>query len=191
MNEEYQSAQGQIPAPPKARTRDDILSDIQSGADFLENQLAQELSQMVENDPSLEDLFFEDKVAFFKRILDVVSDEMEERFINKHKELAEFDNNAQLEGKMQALEQAKNAFQEAHPDIDADMIMALYLDLPPQMQKQLDSLPPQMLFDELYKLYQQQGGTQQTQEQLPQQLNGMPSETSELEPELDLPTTRY
>lgn len=193
MNEQLQGAPQEAQAEPKPRTRDDILGDLKGGLEFLQSGMAKDLAQMVENNPELEDLFFEDKEAFFVQILEYFAKVMEERVVSKRNELVEFDQNAQFESGLQALEQAKKAFQEAHPDVNADELMQFYLTLPQDVQAQLDSLAPDALFEKLFELHQAQGGAQQGQQQesLPKQLNGMPSDASELEPELDLPTTRY
>lgn len=192
MNEELQGAPQEAQAQPKPRTRDDILSDLKSGVVSIQEGLAKELAEMVENNPELEDLFFEDKEAFFKKIIEFQDKVVNERIIDRQNELEEFDKNAQFESGLQALEQAKKAFQEAHPDVNADELMQFYLTLSQDVQAQLDSLAPDALFEKLFELYKAQGGAQQgQQDQLPKQLNGMPSDASELEPELDLPTTRY
>lgn len=192
MNEELQGAPQEAQAQPKPRTRDDILNDLKSGVASIQEGLAKELAEMVENNPELEDLFFEDKEAFFKKIIEFQDKVVNERIVDRQTELEEFDKNAQFESGLQALEQAKKAFQEAHPDVNADELMQFYLTLPQDVQAQLDSLAPDALFEKLFELYQAQGGAQQgQQDQLPKQLNGMPSDASELEPELDLPTTRY
>lgn len=192
MNEELQGAPQEAQAQPKPRTRDDILSDLKSGVASIQEGLAKELAEMVENNPELEDLFFEDKEAFFKKIIEFQDKVVNERIVDRQNELEEYDKNAQFESGLQALEQAKKAFQEAHPDVNADELMQFYLTLPQDVQAQLDSLAPDALFEKLFELYQAQGGAQQgQQDQLPKQLNGMPSDASELEPELDLPTTRY
>lgn len=192
MNEELQGASQEAQAQPKPRTRDDILNDLKSGVASIQGGLAKELAEMVENNPELEDLFFEDKEAFFKKIIEFQDKVVNERIVDRQNELEEFDKNAQFESGLQALEQAKKAFQEAHPDVNADELMQFYLTLPQDVQAQLDSLAPDALFEKLFELYQAQGGAQQgQQDQLPKQLNGMPSDASELEPELDLPTTRY
>lgn len=192
MNEELQGAPQEAQAQPKPRTRDDILNDLKSGVASIQEGLAKELAEMVENNPELEDLFFEDKEAFFKKIIEFQDKVVNERIVDRQNELEEFDKNAQFESGLQALEQAKKAFQEAHPDVNADELMQFYLTLPQDVQAQLDSLAPDALFEKLFELYQAQGGAQQgQQDQLPKQLNGMPSDASELEPELDLPTTRY
>lgn len=192
MNEELQGAPQEAQAQPKPRTRDDILNDLKSGVASIQEGLAKELAEMVENNPELEDLFFEDKEAFFKKIIEFQDKVINERIVDRQNELEEYDKNAQFESGLQALEQAKKAFQEAHPDVNADELMQFYLTLPQDVQAQLDSLAPDALFEKLFELYQAQGGAQQgQQDQLPKQLNGMPSDASELEPELDLPTTRY
>ena len=192
MNEELQGAPQEAQAQPKPRTRDDILNDLKSGVASIQEGLAKELAEMVENNPELEDLFFEDKEAFFKKIIEFQDKVVNERIVDRQNELEEFDKNAQFESGLQALEQAKKAFQEAHPDVNADELMQFYLTLPQDVQAQLDSLAPDALFEKLFELNQAQGGAQQgQQDQLPKQLNGMPSDASELEPELDLPTTRY
>lgn len=192
MNEELQGAPQEAQAQPKPRTRDDILNDLKSGVASIQEGLAKELAEMVENNPELEDLFFEDKEAFFKKIIEFQDKVVNERIVDRQNELEEYDKNAQFESGLQALEQAKKAFQEAHPDVNADELMQFYLTLPQDVQAQLDSLAPDALFEKLFELYQAQGGAQQgQQDQLPKQLNGMPSDASELEPELDLPTTRY
>ena len=192
MNEELQGAPQEAQAQPKPRTRDDILNDLKSGVASIQEGLAKELAEMVENNPELEDLFFEDKEAFFKKIIEFQDKVVNERIVDRQTELEEFDKNAQFESSLQALEQAKKAFQEAHPDVNADELMQFYLTLPQDVQAQLDSLAPDALFEKLFELHQAQGGAQQgQQDQLPKQLNGMPSDASELEPELDLPTTRY
>ncbi len=192
MNEELQGAPQESQAQPKPRTRDDILNDLKSGIISIQEGLAKELAEMVENNPELEDLFFEDKEAFFKKIIEFQDKVVNERIVDRQNELEEYDKNAQFESGLQALEQAKKAFQEAHPDVNADELMQFYLTLPQDVQAQLDSLAPDALFEKLFELHQAQGGAQQgQQDQLPKQLNGMPSDASELEPELDLPTTRY
>lgn len=187
--------------PP--RTREDIMNDLQAGVDFIDNDLARELAQMVEKDPSLEDLFFENKEEFFKRILEVVGDELENNITSRRDELIAFNNEEAFQNRLGAFEQALSAFAEANPQVDTQKLLEFYTGLPQEVQKQLDSLPPQAMVQRLFELYQQsqsqnqaQGGEpnqaqEQQQDELPQQLNGVPSPTGWLNQDLELPTTKW
>lgn len=188
------SAQGeQTPQskPNKAKLYEELSQNLES----YEKGFAKQCASLIEGSPELEELFFEDKEAFFQRVLDFQNKYLKENLIDKRDAIIDLEQNEQLEAGIQALQQAKDEFAKAHPDVNADELMQFYLTLPQEQQAQLDKLPPNQLFETLYQMQQQSGAAGEggggSEEQLPTQLNGMPSKTSELEPELDLPTTRY
>lgn len=165
------------PAPPNPYATDEeeaalaaLEQEIAQSEESLESDFADFAASRV--DEKLEELFFEDKKAFFQAIL-----KMQNEFLQNLRDKQSQANNLRgdiaMKKSFASIEEAGAAFEAAHPEVSVDVLLDFYAnDLSPRVKTQLDKLEPQAFFEALFSEWQKaQGGTQE-QEKLPQQLNG-------------------
>lgn len=196
MSEQELQAQEGAPAPdtPQEPSKQERLQALQSeltqSQQSLEQNLAGILAKECEGDTDLEDLFYEDKQAFFEKVFALQNEKIKAELEPRMQEIDNLGQEIELDDKMQALDLAKEQFAQQNPNANPDELLQFFMQLPPEQQAQIESLPPEQVF---YALQELQGGAAQgaPSGELPQQLSGIPSAASVNEPELDLPTQRY
>ena len=152
--------QGQLEAIQKE------LKDIETS---VENDFAEHISALIDNDSVLEELFFSDRVTFFKKVFEeqnkFVSALVEPR-VAKAKELQDT-----IAGKseMANIEAIKQDFQSRHPEVDIKELIAFFAnELPPRVQEEIKSQPIEAFFDLVYEIYAAQNAPQEeAQEESP------------------------
>lgn len=152
--------QGQLEAIQKE------LQDIEAS---VENDFAEHISALIDNDSVLEELFFSDRVTFFKKVIEeqnkFVSALVEPRAA-KAKELQDT-----IAGKseMANIEAIKQDFQSRHPEVDIKELIAFFAnELPPRVQEEIKSQPIEAFFDLVYEIYAAQNAPQEeVQEESP------------------------
>jgi hypothetical protein len=152
--------QGQLEAIQKE------LQDIEAS---VENDFAEHISTLIDNDSVLEELFFSDRVTFFKKVIEeqnkFVSALVEPR-VAKAKELQDT-----IAGKseMANIEAIKQDFQSRHPEVDIKELIAFFAnELPPRVQEEIKSQPIESFFDLVYEIYAAQNAPQEeAQEEAP------------------------
>lgn len=145
--------QGQLEALQKE------LQDIEAS---VENDFAEHISALIDNDSVLEELFFSDRVTFFKKIIEeqnkFVSALVEPR-VAKAKELQDI-----IAGKSELanIEAIKQDFQSRHPEVDIKELIAFFAnELPPRVQEEIKSQPIEAFFDLVYEIYAAQNAPQE------------------------------
>ncbi|EMZ41462.1 hypothetical protein LS77_010575 [Helicobacter bilis] len=145
--------QGQLEAIQKE------LQDIEAS---VENDFAEHISALIDNDSVLEELFFSDRVTFFKKIIEeqnkFVSALVEPR-VAKAKELQDT-----IAGKSELanIEAIKQDFQSRHPEVDIKELIAFFAnELPPRVQEEIKSQPIEAFFDLVYEIYAAQNAPQE------------------------------
>lgn len=145
--------QGQLEALQKE------LQDIEAS---VENDFAEHISALIDNDSVLEELFFSDRVTFFKKIIEeqnkFVSALVEPR-VAKAKELQDA-----IAGKSELanIEAIKQDFQSRHPEVDIKELIAFFAnELPPRVQEEIKSQPIEAFFDLVYEIYAAQNAPQE------------------------------
>lgn len=194
--QELQAQEGAPSAPdtPQEPSKQERLQALQSelaqSQQSLEQNLAGILAKECEGDTDLEDLFYEDKQAFFEKVFAMQNEKIKAELEPRMQEIDSLGQEIELDDKMQALDLAKEQFAAQNPNANPDELLQFFMQLPPEQQAQIESLPPEQVF---YALQELQGGAAQgaPSGELPQQLSGIPSAASVNEPELDLPTQRY
>lgn len=196
MNDQELQAQEGAPAPatPPQESKQERLQALQNelaqSQQSLEQNLAGILAKECEGDTDLEDLFYEDKQAFFEKIFALQNEKIKAELEPRMQEIDNLGQEIDIDNKMQAIEQAKEQFAQQNPNANPDELLQFFMQLPPEQQAQIESLPPEQIFQALQEL--QRGAAQGAPSgELPQQLSGIPSAASVNEPELDLPTQRY
>lgn len=152
--------QGQLEAIQKE------LQDIEAS---VENDFAEHISALIDNDSVLEELFFSDRVTFFKKVIEeqnkFVSALVEPRAA-KAKELQDT-----IAGKseMANIEAIKQDFQSRYPEVDIKELIAFFAnELPPRVQEEIKSQPIEAFFDLVYEIYAAQNAPQEeVQEESP------------------------
>ncbi len=121
----------------------------------LENDFAKHMAE--KTDEKLEDLFFNNKVDFYRSVLveqnDFLNDHISKK-INKAVALSEEIENSK---KSQEIEEAKAKFLEKHKDenIDFDELVDFYNEeLPQKYKREIDKLDGVQFFQSIYDLFQ-------------------------------------
>jgi hypothetical protein len=130
--------------------------------------------------PETDELYFEDKEAFMKKVLQDQNAYLDERLRPKIQRANELGADISQKQQFGAIDSAVKAFKEKHPDVDENELMKFFNEqIPPEVQAQLQQLPPEQFFEELLALYNGvtggAGEQAQGEEQLPQQINGVAS----------------
>jgi hypothetical protein len=195
MPDEIQNPQGQVPADTAAQNPFDTSAE-QGELDALTAELEQARAS-IEGDfakfaaanttPELEEQFFEDKEAFYKAILEMQNAYLAENITPKAQRAAALQGDIAQKQQFGAIDAAVKGFQQAHPEVDVNQLMEWFLaNVPPQVQQEIQALPPEQMFEEIYNLFTMQGqGGEQGQEgggeeNLPQQIQGVPSNAEQL-----------
>lgn len=170
-----------------------LESELEQNMQSFEKDFAKHCAEAIDNDPSLEELFFEDKEKFFEKILQMQNAFLKTQIQDKQEALggakAEVAQNEQLQGMLKA----KKDFENAHPDINVEALMEFYLnELPKSIQDKLETLPQDEFFEAILELMQ--GGMDKnggSDEELPKQVSGYPTNTQTNGEAEALPTNRY
>ena len=173
-----------------------IEKELSQARESLESDFAKYCVQ--KTDENLQELFFEKPEEFYKKILQMQNEFLESNISPKVAQRDKLRSDIQTKQTQGNIDQAAQAFLQAHPEADLDAMMKFYSEeLPSKYQRELDALPPDQFFEELYKIYQsiyegQQGQQgQQGDANLPKQIDGIPSQVgSQGNKNFDLPFER-
>lgn len=143
----------------------------------------------------LDELYFEDKKAFADEFQKMQNVYFEEQIGIKQARAGELQNSIAQKQQFGVIDSAMKSFQAAHPDVNVDELFRFMSeDLSPKKVAELENLPPEQFFEELYALYQQtmsgESGGEAKKEKLPQQLRGVPSNNTQSGAASELPTQR-
>lgn len=172
-------------------------------AQALKDELAQ-AEQSLENDfveylvanldEKSEDLFFDDKKAFFTQILQMQNQYYKEKVGNKQQELVSLEQNIRDKESLQGIAKAQEEFLQKHPEADMQELTEFYNeDLGNKYKNELSKLQPNDFFEYLYQIFQSaRGGATEQKQGLPKQLqaNGYDVEKGAFNANEDLPMTR-
>ncbi|WP_104686765.1 Coiled-coil domain-containing protein [Helicobacter felis] len=156
-----------------------LKKEIQQAEQSLESDFAKYAGEHI--DAQLEALFFDDRVGFIKKILEMQNQFLSEQLGQKVQRAKDLQEDITLKRGMQDLEKVKAEFLNAHPEANIDEILEFYNEeLPPKYQKQLESLQGLDFFNTLYELYKAFKGTDAPQDkqesQEPQEAQQPPQE---------------
>lgn len=183
---ESTSEQG-APQAPRERLQA-LQAELEQARASIEQNFAKELGALC-SDTELEDLFYEDKEAFFTKVFEIQNQKIKSQIEPLLQERDSLEAEVADMDKLEAIEQAKLAFEQANPGADTQGLLEFFMQLPPEEQAEIEALPPEQIFEVLQALSQ---GSQESQSSgIPQQVQGVPSEASVNTPEMDLPTQRY
>lgn len=148
------------------------LSDIEAS---LESNFAKYISDMIDNDSNFEELFFSDREAFFKKVIDLQNKFVSELVEPRMARANELQNTIQGKNELANIEAIKQDFMARHPDVDIQELIRFFAeDLSPRVQSQIKEQPMENFFDIVFEIYSQQMQPQgQGQEELPQQAQGV------------------
>lgn len=179
----------------KQEMLNNLKGEYEQNLKSFEVNFAKKAKEFTESNPELEELFFENKEEFFKKVLELQNDFVKTELTQKQDDISNLESEISLDNQLGEVERAKEAFLSAHPEIDINELLAFYAEeLTPREQKAFESLPATELFNALYEIYMQktqgQNPEQKANEELPKQVKGYPAELS-AEASDDLPTQRY
>lgn len=139
--------------------------------------------------PELEELFFNDKVAFYAKVLQM-QNEFVAQLDPKFARAQELGGTIEKKKSFAQVNNAEREFLSKHPDADINALMDFYVnELRPREQAELNNLPPAEFFERLYEMYKAQGAPQNAKA-LPTQLNGVNVEAGQAQSYDELPTER-
>lgn len=170
-----------------------LNAELEQAQASLEADFAKVEAEKFSNDTAFQELVFEQPEAFFQQVLQDQNAFLAEKITPKVERANQL--NADISQKKQfgAIDAALKTFQAAHPDVNVDELMNFFVNqLPPEIQNQLQSLPPEQFFEELLALFEkvqngagganaQNSGVVPTQEDLPQQIQGVPTEATQVQ----------
>lgn len=195
-----QDLQGQAPQEPQAPANPYDTSGEVSELQALQNELSQSeesiegnaaqaiAKQLTEAD---DELYFEDKEAFVKRIFALQNAWIKENIEPKQARAQELIGTIESKNQMGQVEAGAQAFLANHPELTPDIIPIIMQfvaeELPPRMANELHSISdPLEFFESAYAIYSQATGQgsgdstpaqepqgQQENEELPAQLQGV------------------
>lgn len=177
-----------------------LQSELQQSLLSLEQNFAKKCAEIVNNDSALDELYFEDKEAFFTKILELQNQYIEQEIAPKENAIKEAESEQRFNNELNKLESAKQEFQSRNPNVNVDELLQFYTTLPAEIQAELEKTPSEAIFDTLLQIKQQMQGEAEPQgaqdsaeqgEDLPKQVNGAPAQVSATQSDSDLPTQRY
>lgn len=178
-------------APQEAQSQSDRMqaleAELEQARASIEQNLAKDLAKL-SSDTELEDLFYEDKEAFFTKVLEIQNEKIQSQIQPLVDERNKLGQEVDAQNKMQALEQARLEFEQANPQVDTQALLQGFTQLPPEQQAEIEALPPEQIFPALQQILGGSGNASGAE--LPQQVAGVPSNASVMEPDMDLPTRR-
>lgn len=157
--------QGQLEAIQKE------LQDIEAS---VENDFAEHISALIDNDSVLEELFFSDRVTFFKKVI-----EEQNKFVNALVEprvakVKELQDTIAGKSELANIEAIKQDFQSRHPEVNIKELIAFFAnELPQRVQEEIKSQPIEAFFDLVYEIYAAQNAEEAPPEDLPAQAQGV------------------
>ncbi|WP_163556274.1 Coiled-coil domain-containing protein [Helicobacter suis] len=177
----------------KTKELETLKNEISQAEASLESDFAKYAAENM--DEKLEQLFFDNKEQFVQELLTMQNQFLKDKLGDKAKRVSELHEEISTEQGKQELENIKEQFKQAHPDVDLEALISFYNeDLPPKYRAQLDNLEGLDFFEQLYQLYQSfssgaqngaESGADNDQEQnaqLPQRLNGKASASPDQAP---------
>lgn len=184
----------QMPQNEKQERLNALQAEIEQNAQSIEQDFAQLASKEVDKDPELENLFFEDREEFFKKILSLQNQFLQTQIGDKQAQAQELEGEIAFDTQMQDMQAAQDAFMQKHPEADINELMEFYLQLPKDIQAEMQTLRPDEFFEALLALKQGSQNPKEDKEQpkedLPQQVSGVGADITDSS-EQELPTTRY
>ncbi|TLE08573.1 hypothetical protein [Helicobacter bilis] len=151
--------QGQLEAIQKE------LQDIEAS---VENDFAEHISALIDNDSVLEELFFSDRVTFFKKVI-----EEQNKFVNALVEprvakVKELQDTIAGKSELANIEAIKQDFQSRHPEVNIKELIAFFAnELPQRVQEEIKSQPIEAFFDLVYEIYAAQNAEEAPSEESP------------------------
>lgn len=152
------------------------LADIEAS---VESDFAKYISEVTNNDASFEEMFFSDREAFFKRVIEEQNKFVQNLVEPRLQRANELQTNIQGKNELANIENIKQKFQSEHPDVDVGELIKFFVEeLPAKVQEQIKAQPIEEFFNIVYELYSQQyqepQEEEQIQEELPEQTQGVP-----------------
>lgn len=175
-----------------------IEAELAQARESIEGDFAKYAAQNITSED--EDLFFEDREAFVKKLLEMQNQYLEANINPKITRAKELQTNISQNKQAQGFEAAVQEFSQKYPNEDINQIMQVLDTCPPELIEQLKTLPPFEMLETLLNIKNElakQGdsnaqGAQAQNDGLPKQLSGVPSQSSAgTNDTSDLPMSRY
>lgn len=211
-----QDLQGQAPQGEQAPTNpydtsgelaelEALKAELSQSEEALEGNAASDIAkQLTEAD---DELYFEDKEAFVKRIFALQNAWIKENIAPKEARINELGASIANKQEQESIEAGAQAFLANHPELTPDIIPVIMQfvaeELPPRMAKELHSISdPLEFFETAYAIYSQATGHaqgenpqepqgQQKNEELPAQLQGVSKQADMQGSNEPMPMDRY
>ena len=174
------------------------LSDIEAS---IENDFTEFIADLVDNDPTLEELFFSDRKLFFKKVIEEQNKFVKSIIEPKQARASELQSQITTKNELRGIEAIKQDFQARHPEVDIKELIHFFAeDLSPRIQEQIKAQPIEQFFDLVYELYtqaksqaeslQNAEAQQEAPQELPQQAQGVAVDSEQADTNAFLPMNR-
>lgn len=177
-----------------------LKAELTQSEEALEGNAASDIAkQLTEAD---DELYFEDKEAFVKRIFALQNAWIKENITPKEARINELGASIANKQEQESIEAGAQAFLSNHPELTPDIIPVIMQfvaeELPPRMAKELHAISdPLEFFEAAYAIYSQATGQaqepqgQQENEELPAQLQGVSKQADMQGSNEPMPMDRY
>lgn len=178
MEETGQAPQNNpLDTSPQEAELKSLVQELTQAQETLESDFASFVAESIT--PEEEELFFEDKTAFIKMVLEKQNAFYEERIRSKEKRAKELESDIANKKNLGIIEEAEKRFLAEYKISDEEFqkIMDFVTnDVPPRVQKELERLEPYDFFKESKRLYDEANGATKADKkekaQLPTRLDG-------------------
>ena len=165
---------------------DAINAELEQARASIESNYADFAAADEEKNPDWDELFFENRAEYHRKNLQRQNEYLAQNITPKAERAAALQSDITQKQQFGAIDAAVKVFQQNHPDVDLNQLMQWFSQaVPPQIQQEIQALPPEQMFEEILKLFEMQQGQGQGQggegeENLPQQIQGVPSNAEQL-----------
>lgn len=183
---------------------DGINKELQDIEASVENDFISYISDLIDNDSVFEELFFSDRKAFFKKVIEEQNNFVSSLIEPRAQRMNELQGQIAQKTELGNLEAIKQNFQAQHPDVDVKELIRFFTeDLSPKVQEQIKEQPIEQFFNIVYEIMKaqtaqaqamqntQQNPTQETPTQdLPAQAQGVAVDSEQANSSAFLPMNR-
>lgn len=175
------------------------MKDIEAS---IEGDFAKYISDLVDNDSVFEELFFSDRNAFFKKVIEEQNKFVSSIIEPRMQRAEELQGVIAQKNELASLESIKQEFQQAHPEVDIKELIRFFAEeLSPRVQEEIKAQPLEQFFYLIYEIYQGMQNQAQAQdnppmpqeeaqEELPKQVQGVAVDSEQSNTNAYLPMGR-
>lgn len=171
-----------------------IEAELEQARQSIEGDFAKFAAQSIT--PEDEDLFFDKREEFFKKVLQMQNDYLESNITPKAERAQTLRGEINNKKTAQGFDKALQEFTQKYPDVNVEELLGVLEQCPPDVIEKLKALPPLQMLETLLAIQKElQGSSQEasaSEPTLPKQLQGVSSQSQAGINNLsDLPMNRF